>query len=111
MYFNEYGQYPPSPNFCCGGGDGGAHNLNFESMTQVLVDKGFLSSVPKAPSSGNPYMHYKYGAGNAIGAILVTSLEGIAATTVGPFGSCRPFGANWCSNINPSTQYCICHPY
>jgi len=111
LYFDKYGKYPPSPNLCCSGGDGGTHNQNFEAVMGALVNEGFLSSIPKAPSSGNPYMLYDYGGGNVIGEIFVTYLEGINPTTVGPYGSCRPFDANWCSNTNPSTAYCICHPY
>jgi prepilin-type N-terminal cleavage/methylation domain-containing protein len=110
LYYDKYNRYPPSPNLCCSGGDGGTHNQNFEAVMTALVNEGFLSSVPKAPSSGNPYMLYDYG-GGTVGEIFVTYLEGISPTTVGPYGSCRPFGANWCSNTSPSTAYCICHPY
>lgn len=112
LYFDKYNKYPPSPNLCCSGGDGGAHNQNFESMMSVLVSEGFLPSIPKAPSSfGNAYMGYDYGAGGAPGVIFVTNLEGISPTTVGPFNSCRPFDQNWCSSTLPSTAYCICHLY
>ncbi len=110
LYYDEHGRYPPSPNNCCSGGDGGTHNQNFESVMGILVSEAFLSSIPKAPSAGNPYMLYDYGGGN-VGEIFVTNLESISPTIVGPFNSCRPFGPNWCSNTTPSTAYCICHPY
>ena len=50
MYYVKYGEYPPSPNYCCSGGSGGTHNQNFESMVQHLVDEGFLGMVPEDPS-------------------------------------------------------------
>ena len=111
LYFDKYGRYPASPNLCCSGGDGGTHNQNFESMMGLLVNEKFLSSIPKAPSSGNPYMAYDYSGGNNVGIIFVTGLESISPTLIGPFNSCRPFGQNWCSNTLPSTSFCICHPY
>ena len=107
LYFDKYGRYPLSPNLCCSSDD---HNKNFESMMGLLVNERFLSSIPKAPSSGNPYMGYDYG-GAVVGVIFVTHLEGINHTTIGPFNSCRPFDQNWCSHTLPSTALCICHPY
>lgn len=112
LYYDKYGEYPPSPNLCCSGGSGGTHNQNFESMVQHLVNEEFLGVIPKDPSDPpRAYMHYKYGPGSAPGALLVVYLESIAPTTEGPYGSCRPFTNNWCSNTNPSTAYCLCHPY
>ncbi len=112
LYYDKFGKYPPSPNYCCSPGSGGTHNQNFENMVQHLVDEGFLGAVPKDPSDPpQAYMHYKYGAGGAPGALLVTNLESIAPTTVGPYGSCRPFTNNWCSHTLPSKLYCLCHPY
>ena len=112
LYYDKYGAYPPSPNLCCSGGSGGTHNQNFESMVQHLVDEGFLGVIPKDPSDPpEAYMHYNYGPGNVMGFILVTGLEAIQPTTVGPYGSCRPFTNSWCSSTNPSTTYCLCNPY
>ncbi len=111
LYFDKYNRYPPSPNNCCSGGPGGTHNQSFEAVAQALVNESFLSTIPKDPSPTGAYMLYDYGGGGSIGEITVTTLESVGATTIGPFGSCRPFGENWCSNTGPSTAYCICHPY
>ena len=112
LYYDTYGNYPPSPNNCC---TSASHNQNFESMAAPLVSSGILSSIPKAPNASNPYMYFDYRGlaytdGEKAGAILVTYLEGIQPTTTPPFGSCRPFTNNWCSNTIPSTAYCLCHP-
>ena len=109
FYYDKYGRYPPSPNGCCSGGPGGTHNQSFEAVANAMVTEGFLATVPKDPSASAAYMLYDYG--GAIGQITVTSLEAISPTTVGPFGSCRPFDQNWCSNTGASTLYCVCHPY
>jgi len=105
LFYDSFGIYPGNntlyPN----------HNAQFEAMAQELVNNGFLGTIPKDPSTGGGYLFYKYGAGSAPGAIIVTYLEGINPTTVGPFNSCRPFANNWCSSTNASTAYCICHPY
>lgn len=111
LYFDKYGKYPLTPNTGATVGDGGTHDLDFQSMVGTLVNEGFLSSKPKSPTSGKPYMHYNYGTGNSVGEIIVAELEGISPTTVGPFNSCRPFGINWCSSTLVSTYYCLCHPY
>ena len=102
---------PPSPNNCCSGGDGGDHDQNFQTMVGHLVSEGFLPSIPKAPISDNPYMHYNYGAGTAPGYLLITYLESVDRTLTGPFNSCRPFTNNWCSGTGVNTSYCLCHPY
>jgi len=84
---------------------------NFNNMAQQLVNEGFLSSIPQDPSSGNAgYNYYNY-LGPTIGALLVVNLETVSPTTVGPYGSCRPFGANWCSSTQASANYCLCNPY
>ena len=104
FYFDKYGKYPnetpvtTNPWFD-----------NFNSMAQQLVTEGFLTSVPKDPSISTLYNYYNYL--GSIGGLLVVNLESIAPTTVGPYGSCRPFTNNWCSSINASTQYCLCNSY
>ncbi|MBI4086603.1 prepilin-type N-terminal cleavage/methylation domain-containing protein [Candidatus Kaiserbacteria bacterium] len=109
LYYDKYGRYPASPNGCCSGGPGGTHNQSFEAVTGALVAEGFLTAIPKDPTTASAYMLYDYG--GTIGPITVTYLESISATTVGPSNSCRPFDQNWCSHTLPSTAYCICHPY
>lgn len=47
LYFDKYNRYPASPNNCCNGGFGGEHNQNFKSVANILVNEGFLSSVPE----------------------------------------------------------------
>ena len=108
-YLAKFGVYPPSPNLCCTGGEGGTHHLSFESMAAVLVKEGFLPSIPKAPTSNNPYMNFDYGPGSTAGSLLVTYLENINDTTVPPLDSCRPFVQNWCSTDMPSKAYCLCN--
>lgn len=111
MYYDKYNRYPTSPNNCCTGGSGGSHNQNFQAVANALISEGFLASTPKEPNDPpEAYMLYDYGPGN-VGQITVTYLENISATTIGPYGSCRPFIANWCANDIASTAYCICHPY
>ncbi|MDP3996074.1 MAG: type II secretion system protein [bacterium] len=105
LYADKYGNVPIINNGNCCSGD---HVTKFNNMAQLLVNEGFLPSIPQAPS-GN-YQYYYYG-GTIIGGIIVTSLEAIDSTTVPPYGSCRPFTNNWCSSTISSKQYCVCHPY
>lgn len=109
LYYDKYGDYPVVPYECCSSQQ---HNQHFEDMVTELVNEGFISAVPRDPQhdSGRYYMHYNYSS-NPAGAILVTTLEGIDSTTVGPYGSCRPFTNNWCSSTNPYIYYCICNPH
>lgn len=80
-------------------------------MVSALIADGFISSIPRDPSVQYGYMYYMYGPGNGAGAIMVTYLEDVPASTAGPLGSCRPFDQNWCSSTLPSSAYCVCHPY
>lgn len=90
---------------------GAGYCSNQANFLQELVDSQELKQIPKEPGSGQ-YCYYDYGPNNNIGALLVTTLEEIDATTVAPEGSCRPFNtANWCSSTNPSKHYCLCLPY
>lgn len=86
---------------------------NFINMTQILVNEGYLGAVPTAPSADGPYRYYNYGPGNALGALVVTQLETVSPTTVGPYGSCRPVDVttNWCSSVAATNYYCLCHLY
>lgn len=104
-YMTTASSVPPiNRNPCCGYG---SDQPNF---LKELIDSGELKQIPKDPSGG-VYYYYDYGAGNNIGAIVVTTLESIQDTTVAPEGSCRPFGNNWCSSTIPSKYYCVCNPY
>ena len=103
LYYDSFGTYPGNNTLYPD------HQAQFEAMTQQLVTAGFLGSIPKDPN--NKYMFYKYSATSAAGAIIVTYLENIDVTTIGPFGSCRPFTNNWCSSTVLSKAYCLCHPY
>lgn len=107
VFYSNYGRMPLNYNPCCGACEGGGY---YEQSMQELVNAGLLKAVPQSPDTSK-YCYYNYGANNAIGAILVTSLINTSASTTGVGKSCRPFGNNWCSNINASTQYCICNPY
>jgi len=107
MFYDEKGHMPSNYNPCCGACEPQTY---YNQSMQELIDAGFLTAIPKSPGGGG-YCYYNYGAGNPIGAIIVTTLETYPASTEGLAGSCRPFGANWCSNINPSSLYCICNPY
>lgn len=106
FYFDKYGKYPNETPVTTN-----PWSDNFNNMAQQLVTEGFLPTAPKDPSIPTAYNYYNYG--GSIGGLLVVNngLESISPTTVGPYGSCRPFGANWCSSTNPSTQYCLCNSY
>lgn len=77
-----------------------------------LVTAGYLPESIQAPFSGVYYCYYDYGAGNDIGALIVSSLQAATPTAVGYPGTCRPWpaGANWCSTQS-DTSYCVCNPY
>jgi len=104
FYFDKYGRYPNETPVATN-----PWSDNFNNMAQQLVTEGFLSSVPRDPLSATGYSYYNYL--GSIGGLLVVGLEAIPATTVGPYGSCRPFGANWCSSTQASTLYCLCNSY
>lgn len=109
LYYTEHGQYPPSPNYCLSAGCSSEdHNRTFEEVAALLVGEGFLSQVPKAPTS--LYMMHDYGPGSEAGQLIVTILETGPETTTGPANTCRPFVGNWCDSNTPSRYYCICHP-
>ena len=113
LYYDAFGTYPGDNALYDNSTTG--HRAQFEAMTNQLISAGFISSVPKDPinnpSTVNLYMYYNYGTGDPAGAIIVTNLEGIDPTTIGPYNSCRPFTNNWCSNTLAQKYYCICHPY
>lgn len=107
LYRDAYGVYPGSnalyPDT----------KAQFDAMASQLVSAGYLGNVPSDPVNNSTYKYqfYNYGAGSAAGAIIVAQLEGITATTEGPFSSCRPFTNNWCSSSIANYAYCLCHPY
>ncbi len=110
MYYDDFGQYPNSPNNCCSIQD---HNNNFKAIVQELINAGYMNTIPEDPKNSGKYVYiaYKYAGGTKPGLLLITHLETIDATTTGPFGSCRPFDNNWCSYTQAGTHYCLCHPY
>jgi len=102
LYYDEFGAYPPNiPS-------GNPNIDNFFTRLQPLVDNGFIAKIPVSPD--NDYYYHRYASGN-IGALIKTRLltEPNSLTSIPP--SCRPFGANWCSNTLLSKDYCLCHPY
>jgi prepilin-type N-terminal cleavage/methylation domain-containing protein len=104
-YIAAQGQPPPNKT------PGSAYCSNNADFLDELVTAGELKNIPQPPS-GTTYCYYNYGRGNSIGAIFVIrNLEAIDPTTTAPEGSCRPFTNNWCSNTNPSREYCVCNPY
>jgi prepilin-type N-terminal cleavage/methylation domain-containing protein len=104
FYFDRYGRYPNETPILTN-----PWSDNFNNMAQQLVTEGFLSSVPRDPLSATGYNYYNYL--GTIGGLLVVTLETVPATTVGPYGSCRPFTNNWCSSTVANPQYCLCNPY
>ena len=109
LYFIDYSEYPPSPNLS---GSWDDHNTDFEAVAAVLVSEELLKTIPKDPNPNtSPYMQYTYSPGSAAGSIIVAHLEAVSPTTEGPYGSCRPFDVNWCSNTLASNDFCLCHPY
>ena len=95
------------------------HDPNADSDTQAnflddLITAGFLKTKPVSPTSPTtPYQYYDYGAGNTIGALIVTSLEAATAQAAPYPGTCRPWGAgvpNWCTQ-DVTKSYCVCNPY
>ena len=108
LYYDKYNAYPPNLGGCCTAQN---HSDSFRTMVATLVTEGFIPNVPSDPSDPTGYRYYRYGPGPGAGALLVTYLETVDSTTVGPYNSCRPFTANWCSSTVPSKAYCICHHY
>lgn len=112
LFYDKNGRMPAN-NWCgyvCPGGGfwGACANAGYDMSMQELVDAGFLSTIPK----GLGYCYYNYGAGNSIGAIMVTGLEAAPNTTTGIPPSCRPWlsGQNWCDQSS-NKYYCLCNPY
>ena len=108
LFYDANGRMPNNYNPCCGATEGSAA---YDQSMQELVSGGFLGSIPKSPGGGL-YAYYNYGPNNAIGAIVVTSLESAADSTQGVSPSCRPWApaANWCSQSS-SKEYCICNEH
>ena len=108
MFYDQNGRMPNNYNPCCGACEGQTY---YDQSMQELVNAGFLGVIPKSPGGGS-YCYYNYGAGNSIGAILVTNLETAPDTTTGIPPSCRPWapGLNWCDQ-NSDKAYCLCTPY
>lgn len=108
LFYEQNGRMPNNYNPCCGACEGGAF---YNQSMQELVTAGFLAAIPKSPGGG-VYCYYNYGAGNSVGAIMVTSLDVAPNTTSGIPPSCRPWGAgqNWCDQSS-SKVYCLCNPY
>lgn len=95
--------YAPGSGVCEG-------SSQYASSMNELISARFLKEIPTSPS-GSSYCYYDYGAGNNIGALMVTNLETSSGTT-GLKGSCRPWapGTNWCSQ-SANNYYCVCNPY
>ena len=108
MFYDQFGRMPNNYNPCCGACEGQTY---YNQSMQELVSAGFLGTIPKGPEGGG-YCYYNYGAGNSIGALMVTGLEAAPNTTTGIPPSCRPWapGVNWCSQSS-NNYYCLCSPY
>jgi len=108
MFYDQFGHMPNNYNPCCGACEPQTY---YNQSMQELVSAGFLSVIPKGPEGGG-YCYYNYGAGNSIGAIMVTGLEAAPNTTTGIPPSCRPWspGVNWCDQSS-NKYYCLCTPY
>ncbi len=110
LYYDTYGVMP-SNYFTYGINNEAEGGGNYELTMQDVVNAGFLPSIPRSPGGGT-YAYYNYGAGNSIGAILVTTLEAAPNSTTGIPPSCRPWaaGQNWCDQSN-NKAYCLCVTY
>jgi len=108
MFYDQFGRMPNNYNPGRGACEGQTY---YDQSMQELVSAGFLGVIPKGPEGGG-YCYYNYGAGNSIGAIMVTGLEAAPDTTTGIPPSCRPWapGQNWCDQ-NSHKAYCLCTPY
>lgn len=111
LYQDKYNALPP--NYVSGTQvcDGGPNQSQYDQLMGLMVTEGFLSQIPRSPGGGT-YCYYNYGAGNAIGGLLVTTMEAAPNTTMGISPSCRPWGSgqNWCDQ-NSDKEYCICNPF
>lgn len=110
LYYDKNGEMPQN-FFTDGINNESEAGGNYPQSMQLLVDEGFLSEIPRSPGGGL-YAYYNYGLGNAVGGIMVTTLEQVTASTTGISPSCRPWsaGTNWCDQSS-SRSYCICSPY
>ena len=107
VFYELNGRMPNNYNPCCGVCEGSTY---YSKSMQELVDAGLLSRIPTSPDSSK-YCYYNYGANNAVGAIMVTTIQGMANTKIAPPGSCRPFTTNWCGTTNANNYYCVCTTY
>ncbi|GAC1413441.1 MAG: hypothetical protein NVSMB66_5410 [Candidatus Doudnabacteria bacterium] len=107
-YNTNTGTFPANQNPGMGYPDDSPNFLN------ELVTSGIIVKTPHAPASPNrnPYYYYDYGAGNTVGALLVTQLESETPSTTGDPGTCRPWApaVNWCDQSS-NTYYCLCFPH
>ena len=108
MFYDQFGRMPNNYHPGYGACEGSTY---YNQSMQELVSAGFLGIIPKSPGGGG-YCYYNYGAGNSIGAIMVTGLEAAPDTTTGIPPSCRPWlpGQNWCDQSS-NKYYCLCTPY
>lgn len=112
MYYINHGSYPPTPPCTIPSCSWEDHKNIFNAIATALFNEGLISQMPKDPRDPDQfYMAYDYGRGTEAGYIIVTQLESISATTVPPYGSCRPFDINWCSHTTASNYYCVCNTY
>ena len=103
LYYDKNGAMPPNPTPCCG--------AVATTALAPLVAQGFIAAIPTSPNPYQPYSYYDYGAGNSVGALIVSAFV-ITAPSIGYGGSCRPWPAttNWC-DLSVNNFYCICNPY
>ncbi len=111
LYYDKTGSFPPNKTPCCG------YPSTQSDFLSELVAAGYLSQKPTPPNNTYVYYYYDYGQGSSdngigIGAIIVTDLKAMPASTQGAAGTCRPWSpnANWCSQSS-NTYYCLCNPY
>lgn len=107
LYFDKHHAMPPNHT------PGTETYDNDPTFLSEVIADGFLGGIPHDPSSPSiRYAYYNYNSGNAIGALLVTTLEAAPLSTTGIPPSCRPWalGTNWC-DLRNTRQYCLCTPY
>jgi general secretion pathway protein G len=110
FYYDKHGHYPPNNT----GGDL-TYAVNFNNMAQELVNEGFLSKVPISPCgstchyNNGGYAYYNYGLGNALGAMIITSMLTLPPSTTGVPPSCRQslYPTSFCYSNN-TRIYCMC---
>ena len=115
LYYDSNGTMPSNPTPGIEVCDG---SVEYNTLMQGLVTAGFLSGIPRSPGNQGGgtwpgYCYYNYGINNAIGALIVTTLEAAPNSVNGLSPSCRPWletDNTWCEK-DSTKFYCLCNLY